>query len=92
MTDFYIRSGVTGLTIPGIMGEVHKLDPAEALAISNQVVRRSKIPIIVGVSAPGFAAMRSLVPSVSRECGLRDAADAVDNDAGVEQAVDSLPN
>ena len=64
MTDFYIRSGVTGLTILGIMGEAHKLDPAEALAISNQVVRRSKIPIIVGVSAPGFAAMRSLARGV----------------------------
>jgi 4-hydroxy-tetrahydrodipicolinate synthase len=64
MTDFYLRSGVTGLTILGIMGEAPKLDPAEALAISNQVVRRSKIPIIVGVSAPGFAAMRSLARGV----------------------------
>ena len=64
MTDFYLRSGVTGLTILGIMGEAPKLDPAEALAISNQVVRRSKIPIIVGVSASGFAAMRSLARGV----------------------------
>jgi 4-hydroxy-tetrahydrodipicolinate synthase len=64
MTDFYLRCGVNGLTILGIMGEAPKLDPAEALAISNQVVRRSKIPIIVGVSAPGFAAMRSLARSV----------------------------
>ena len=64
MTDFYLRCGVTGLTILGIMGEAHKLDPAEALAISNQVVRRSLIPIIVGVSAPGFAAMRSLARNV----------------------------
>jgi 4-hydroxy-tetrahydrodipicolinate synthase len=64
MTDFYLSCGVTGLTILGIMGEAPKLDPAEALAISNQVVRRSKIPVIVGVSAPGFAAMRSLARSV----------------------------
>ena len=64
MTDFYLRAGVSGLTILGIMGEASKLDPAEALAISNQVVRRSKLPIIVGVSAPGFAAMRSLARSV----------------------------
>jgi 4-hydroxy-tetrahydrodipicolinate synthase len=64
MTDFYLGCGVTGLTILGIMGEAPKLDPAEALAISNQVVRRSKIPIIVGVSAPGFAAMRSLARNV----------------------------
>jgi 4-hydroxy-tetrahydrodipicolinate synthase len=64
MTDFYLRCGVTGLTILGILGEAPKLDPAEALAISNQVVRRSKIPIVVGVSAPGFAAMRSLARGV----------------------------
>lgn len=64
MTDFYLRSGVTGLTILGMMGEAPKLDPAESLAISNQVVRQSKIPIIVGVSAPGFAAMRSLARGV----------------------------
>src|SRR5580693_7358874 len=64
MTDFYLRCGVTGLTILGIMGEAPKLDPAEALAISNQVVRRAGVPIIVGVSAPGFAAMRSLARGV----------------------------
>ena len=64
MTDFYLRSGVTGLTILGIMGEAPKLDPAEALAISNQVISRSKIPVIVGVSASGFAAMRSLAHRV----------------------------
>ena len=67
MTDFYLRSGVNGLTILGIMGEAPKLDPAEALAISNQVVRRSKIPIIVGVSASGFAAMRSLARGVMED-------------------------
>ena len=64
MTDFYLNCGVNGLTILGMMGEAPKLDPAEALAISNQVVRRSGIPIIVGVSAPGFAAMRSLARGV----------------------------
>jgi 4-hydroxy-tetrahydrodipicolinate synthase len=64
MTDFYLRCGVTGLTILGIMGEAPKLDPAEALEISIRVVRRSGVPIIVGVSAPGFAAMRSLARGV----------------------------
>ena len=52
MTDFYLSCGVTGLTVLGIMGEAPKLDPAEALAISNQVVRRANVPVIVGVSAP----------------------------------------
>jgi 4-hydroxy-tetrahydrodipicolinate synthase len=64
MTDFYLACGVNGLTILGMMGEAPKLDPAESLAIAQQVVRRANVPIIVGVSAPGFAAMRSLARSV----------------------------
>lgn len=60
MTDFYLSCGVSGLTILGMMGEAPKLDLAEALAISGQVIRRANVPVIVGVSAPGFAAMRSL--------------------------------
>jgi 4-hydroxy-tetrahydrodipicolinate synthase len=43
-----------------MMGEAPKLDLAEALAIAGQVVRRANVPVVVGVSAPGFAAMRSL--------------------------------
>jgi 4-hydroxy-tetrahydrodipicolinate synthase len=64
MTDFYLSCGVTGLTILGIMGEAPKLDPAEALAIARQVVTRAGVPVVVGVSAPGFAAMRSLARGV----------------------------
>jgi 4-hydroxy-tetrahydrodipicolinate synthase len=64
MTDFYLASGVSGITILGMMGEAPKLDAAEALAIARQVVRRSTVPIVVGVSAPGFAAMQSLARDV----------------------------
>ena len=64
LTDFYLECGATGLTILGIMGEAPKLDQTEALAISNQVVRRANVPVIVGVSAPGFAAMRALARGV----------------------------
>lgn len=60
LTDFYIGCGVTGLTILGIMGEAPKLEPEESIAITRQVVKRAGVPVIVGVSAPGFAAMRSL--------------------------------
>src|SRR5580698_8137698 len=60
MTDFYLACGVDGLTILGMMGEAPKLDAAESLAICKQVVRRANVPVVVGVSAPGFAAMRSL--------------------------------
>ena len=60
LTDFYQECGCAGLTILGIMGEAPKLEPAESLAIVRQVVGRSRVPVVVGVSAPGFTAMRSL--------------------------------
>ena len=60
LTDFYEESGCTGITILGIMGEAPKLEPEESRAIVKRVVSRAKVPVIVGVSAPGFAAMRSL--------------------------------
>lgn len=60
LTDFYQDSGCSGITILGIMGEAPKLEPAESRAIIKQVVGRARVPVIVGVSAPGFAAMRSL--------------------------------
>jgi 4-hydroxy-tetrahydrodipicolinate synthase len=61
MIDFYLGCGVAGLTILGIMGEAPKLEMSESLAFIKQVVSRSgEIPVVVGVSSPGFAAMRSL--------------------------------
>src|SRR3954469_1118239 len=61
MIDFYLGCGVTGLTILGFMGEAPKLEMAESLAFIRQVVSRAReIPVVVGVSSPGFAAMRSL--------------------------------
>lgn len=60
LTDFYQESGCTGVTILGIMGEAPKLEPDESRAIIRRVVDRATVPVIVGVSAPGFAAMRSL--------------------------------
>ena len=59
--EFYVRCGVTGLTVLGIMGEAPKLEPEEALAVvKGFVARAAGLPVVVGVSAPGFAAMRSL--------------------------------
>jgi 4-hydroxy-tetrahydrodipicolinate synthase len=61
MTDFYLECGSTGLTVLGVMGEAPKLEGQEALDIAKRFVKRaSAIPVIVGVSAPGFAAMRAL--------------------------------
>lgn len=59
--DHYAAIGSTGLTVLGIMGEAPKLDHAESLFLVKEAVRAmGKRPIIVGVSAPGFAAMRAL--------------------------------
>ncbi len=60
LTDFYEESGCSGITILGMMGEAPKLEPEESKAIIARVVSRAKVPVIVGASAPGFAAMRSL--------------------------------
>jgi 4-hydroxy-tetrahydrodipicolinate synthase len=68
MVDFYIEKGATGLTILGMMGEAGKLTAQEAVAVVQRVVARSTVPIVVGVSAPGFAAIKTL-SDASMEAG-----------------------
>ncbi len=61
LIERYLEAGATGVTVLGIMGEAPKLEPEESLAIAAQFVRGfGALPVIVGVSAPGFAAMRAL--------------------------------
>jgi 4-hydroxy-tetrahydrodipicolinate synthase len=62
LTDFYAEVGCDGVTVLGILGEAPKLDAAEAEQVAVRFVKRagSKMQIIVGVSAPGFATIRSL--------------------------------
>src|SRR5262249_35539008 len=61
LTDFYAGVGCEGVTVLGILGEAPKLDAAEAEQVAIRFVKRAKtMQIIVGVSAPGFAPMRSL--------------------------------
>ena len=61
MIDHYVAAGADGCTILGIMGEAPKLDQDEAIGfVARCVARAPKLPFIVGVSAPGFAAMRAL--------------------------------
>ena len=65
MVEFYFDVGCSGLTVLGVLGEATKLDAAEAQAVAQRVIQRAKgKPVIVGVSASGFAAMRSLARSV----------------------------
>ncbi len=59
--SFYDSIGADGTTVLGIMGEAPKLEPEESLGIVKSAVKNMPgKPVIVGVSAPGFAAMRSL--------------------------------
>lgn len=60
MIDAYIEKGANGLTILGMMGEAGKLSAEESVAVVQRVTSHSTVPVIVGVSAPGFAAMRAL--------------------------------
>jgi 4-hydroxy-tetrahydrodipicolinate synthase len=60
LCDFYARSGVAGTTVLGQLGEAPKLEHAEAVQVARRFIERSTTPTIVGVSAPGFAAMRAL--------------------------------
>ena len=60
MTDFFVDSGVDGITVLGQLGEAPKMTHRESVDIVARVARRARVPIIVGVSSPGFAAMREL--------------------------------
>jgi len=65
MTDFFLKAGVTGMTVLGQLGEAPKMAHDESVAIVKRVIARvGKLPIVVGVSAPGFAAMRALTHDV----------------------------
>jgi 4-hydroxy-tetrahydrodipicolinate synthase len=63
MVDFYIEQGATGLTILGMMGEAGKLSAEESLSVVNRVIARTSVPVVVGVSAPGYAAIETLSKS-----------------------------
>lgn len=60
LVGYYSDAGTHGLTILGQLGEAGKLDNDEARAVAGRFLQRSALPTIVGVSAPGFAAMKSL--------------------------------
>lgn len=66
MVDFYEENGVSGLTILGQLGEAPKLTSEESRAIAKRVIDRvaGRLPIVVGVSAPGLAPMLELADSV----------------------------
>jgi 4-hydroxy-tetrahydrodipicolinate synthase len=66
LIDFYLEKGATGLTVLGVMGEAPKLTADESRQYVRRVLARvgGKVPTIVGVSSPGFAAMGELAKGV----------------------------
>ena len=64
MTDFYIQAGMDGMTVLGQLGEAPKMSHEESTGIVKRVLARFRKPVIVGVSAPGFAPMRALTRDV----------------------------
>src|SRR5262249_47089127 len=56
LMDFYLETGVDGVTILGVMGEAPKLSGEEGVAFVERVAKRLKgrIPIVVGVSSPAL--------------------------------------
>jgi 4-hydroxy-tetrahydrodipicolinate synthase len=89
MTDAFLAAGASGLTLLGVMGEAPKLDAEEARRLVSLVLERvdNRVPVVVGVSAPGFAAMRALARfsvdagaagvMIAPPAGLRGGDDAV---------------
>ncbi len=66
MVDFYLAAGSTGLTVLGMMGEAPKLTIEESQMIVRRILARvaGRVPVVVGVSAPGFAQMGALTQMV----------------------------
>lgn len=65
VVDFYFDKGATGLTILGMMGEAQKLTQEESRAVAARVISRAAgRPVVVGVSAPGLAAIGELGKAV----------------------------
>lgn len=66
MVDFYLEKGATGLTLLGMMGEAPKLTAEESRILVRRVLARTdhRVPIVVGASGPGLAAMGELTKAV----------------------------
>ena len=61
LTEFYLRAGVHGFTLLGMMGEAHKLTADESITVVKRVVARAgDKQIIVGVSHAGLENVRRL--------------------------------
>ena len=56
LSDYYIKSKVSGVTILGVMGEAHKLNIEEQKSLIKRYINNliNSVPVIVGVSNAGL--------------------------------------
>jgi len=56
LVEFYVESGVSGITILGMMGEAPKMAPEESTAFLDHMMHRvaNRVPVVVGVSNAGL--------------------------------------
>lgn len=66
LVEWYLERGVHGMTILGQMGEAPKLTAEETVTFARRVLARvdGRVPVVVGASSPGFAAMGALSAAV----------------------------
>lgn len=66
MVEFYLDSGVSGMTILGVMGEAPKLTAEESEVFARHVLNRvaGRVPVVVGVSNPGNRNLAALAHQV----------------------------
>src|SRR6056297_2576448 len=101
MVDFYEDKGATGLTILGMMGEAGKLSAEERVEVVTRVTARASVPVVVGVSAPGLAAIGTLAKTamdkgaagvmVAPQSGLRSDEQILGYFANVAEVLGDIP-
>lgn len=64
LVAFYAEVGVDGLTVLGQMGEAPRLTHAESVDVVRTVLAATRLPVVTGVSAPGFGPMKALTDDV----------------------------
>jgi 4-hydroxy-tetrahydrodipicolinate synthase len=66
LIESYLEAGVDGITILGVFGEAPKLSNEESLTFAKRVLDRvdGRVPVVVGVSAPGMDVMREFTRTV----------------------------
>jgi 4-hydroxy-tetrahydrodipicolinate synthase len=83
LVDFYLDSGVDGITILGVLGEAPKLSNEESAEFVKRVLKRvnGKVQIVVGVSSAGNLNLNRLTDTVM---GLGAAGVMISPNAGLK--------